>query len=125
MQPERPTEPLLIEWNGDRFVRYSETQSATKSPDYVEATSSRNLPASPLNHDLPPATLVFRDGHREQVNDYVITRGVLYARGNGYTQNSRNIQLSVLDLSATLKANQESDLKFILPMGPNDVVTRP
>jgi hypothetical protein len=125
MQPERPTEPLMIEWNGDRFVRYGETQSATKSPDYVEAASGKNLPPQPLNHNLPPATLVFRDGHREQVNDYVITRGVLYARGNGYSQNSRNIQLSALDLSATLKANQERDLKFMLPMGPNDVVTRP
>jgi hypothetical protein len=125
MQPERPTEPLLIEWNGDRFVRYGETQSATKSPDYVEVASAKNLPAQALSHDLPPATLVFRDGHREQVNDYVITRGVLYASGNGYTQNSRNIQLSALDLSATFQANHDSDVKFVLPERPNDVVTRP
>jgi len=125
MQPERPTEPLLIEWNGDRFVRYGETQSAAKSPDYVEAASGKNLPPQALSHDLPPATLVFRDGHREQVNDYVITRGVLYARGNGYTQNSRNIQLSALDLGTTFRANQDNGVKFVLPERPNDVVTRP
>ena len=125
LQPERPTEPLMIEWNGDRFVRYGESQSATKSPDYVEVASAKNLPPQPLSHDLPPATLVFRDGHREQVNDYVITRGVLYARGNGYTQNSRNIQLSALDLGTTFRANQDNGVKFVLPERPNDVVTRP
>jgi hypothetical protein len=123
LQPERPLEPLLIEWQGDRFVRYGETQKA-ESPDYAEVASAR-VPGSASGHDLPPAVLVYRDGHREEVSDYVITRGVLYARGNGYSQASRNIQLSALDLSATFQANQNSGVRFVLPERSNDVVTRP
>ncbi len=125
-EPERPTEPLLIEWNGDRFVRYTSSQIGSDRPlDYAEASPSQTMPAPATRRDLPPATLVFRDGHREQTSDYVITGGVLYARGDGYTQSSRNIQLSALDLSATLKANQDGSVKFVLPAGPNEVVTRP
>jgi hypothetical protein len=127
MQPERPTEPLLIEWNGDRFVRYTSSQIGSDRPlDYAEASPSQSMPAT-TSRDLPPATLVFRDGHREQVSDYVIAQGILYAR-NDYLLNGsalRNIQLSALDLSATLKANHDSNVNFMLPAGPNEVVTRP
>jgi len=123
IEPERPAEPLLIEWQGNRFVRYGATQKA-ETPDYAEVASAR-VADSATSHELPPAVLVFRDGHREQVSDYVITRGVLYARGDGYSQASRNIQLSALDLSATLKTNQANGLRFVLPERLNDVVTRP
>jgi hypothetical protein len=123
IQPERPTEPLLIEWHGDRFVRYGEAQKA-EGPDYAEVAPSGTT-SSAISRELPPAVLVYRDGHREQVSDYVITRGVLYARGDGYSQPSRNIQLSTLDLGTTFRANQDSGVKFVLPAGPNEVVTRP
>jgi hypothetical protein len=127
-QPERPAEPLLIEWHGDRFVRYGGTQTGVQSPDYAEVTpAARGGITSGSSHEVPPAVLVYRDGHREEVSDYVITRGVLYARSN-YPRNGswmRNIQLSSLDLSATLKTNQDSGVRFVLPVGPNEVVTRP
>jgi hypothetical protein len=126
-QPESKPEPILIEWHGDRFVRYGGTQTGAQSPDYAQATSPANrATSSGTSHQIPPAVLVYRDGHREEVSDYVITRGVLYAR-NDYSRDGswmRNIQLSALDLSATMKAN-ESRMKFILPSGPNEVVTRP
>lgn len=126
IQPERPTEPVLIEWQGDRFVRYGGAQTAAQSPDYAEvASATKPAVNSEVSHELPPAVLIYRDGHREEVNDYVISRGVLYARGDGYSRASRSVQLSALDLSATLKANQASSVKFVLPQGPNEVVTRP
>ena len=124
-QPERPTEPLLIEWQGDRFVRHGEAQTA-EAPDFAEAPSARA--ASPAaSREIPPAVLVYRDGHREEVSDYVIARGILYARGNysGDGSSLRNIQLSALDLSATMRANQDGSVKFVLPTGPNEVITRP
>jgi hypothetical protein len=127
-QPESKPEPILIEWHGDRFVRYGGMQTAAQSPDYSEiASASKGNPRSEVAHELSPAVLIYRDGHHEEVRDYVITRGVLYARGD-YSQagsSMRNIQLSALDLSATLKANRESSVKFVLPAGPNEVVTRP
>lgn len=125
IQPERPTEPLLIEWQGDRFVRYGGAQTGAQSPDYAEGVPATK--GTPSEHELPPAVLVYRDGHREEVSDYVITRGVLYARNNYARDGSsmRNIQLSALDLSATFKANQDGGVRFVLPERPNDVVTRP
>jgi len=128
-QPERPTEPLLIEWQGDRFVRYGGAQGAVaQSPDYAEVASVTKGGTSFANsRELPPAVLVYRDGHREEVSDYVITRGVLYPRKD-YSQDgssTRNVQLSALDLPATFRANQDSGVRFVLPERLNDVVTRP
>ena len=127
-QPEPKPEPVLIEWRGDRFVRYGGAQTGAQSPDYAQRLSAtRERPGSEARQEDPPAVLIYRDGHREQVSDYVITGGVLYAR-NGYSQDGswmRNIHLSALDLSATLKANHDGGVTFVLPAGPNEVVTRP
>ena len=129
VEPERLAQPLLIEWHGDRFVRYGGTQQGLRSPDYAEVAvvspPVKVTAQTETTHEIPPAVLVYRDGHREEVSDYVITRGVLYARGDGYSQASRNIQLSALNLSATFKANQDSGVRFVLPERLNDVVTRP
>jgi hypothetical protein len=128
IQPDRPTEPLLIEWQGDHFVRYGGA-AASASPDYAEVASvsppAKVAARSESSHELPPAVLVYRDGRREKVSDYVITHGILYARGDGYSQASRSIQLSALDLATTFRANQDNGVKFVLPESSNDVVTRP
>ncbi len=70
---------------------------------------------------------VFRDRHREQSNDYSIISGVIYARGDYWTNGywSKQIPLSQLDLPATFQANQERGIVFRLPSAPNEVVTRP
>jgi hypothetical protein len=137
--PELPTEPLLIEWKGDHFVRSGGMASSRNDmPDYSEAAPERpERGFSQATHtrvstqatlaELPPAVLVYRDGRKQEVSDYVIARGILYARGD-YPQTGswiQTIQLSALDLPATVKLNQESGVKFVLPAGPNEVVTRP
>jgi len=126
--PEPKPEPLMLEWQGDRYVRFSgQNESAASVPlDYSRAgespTQARSLPAQ-----LPPAVLVYRDGHHEAVSDYVIADGNLYARGDYYRDGfwTKTVQLSALDLPATLAANSASGVKFVLPSGPNEVVTRP
>lgn len=138
---EPKPEPLMIEWQGDRYVRFSgQPESATKASsalDYSEAPSpatALNKPAfhssaetQPSSVNLPPVVLVYRDGHREQVSDYVIANGNLYARGDYWHDGfwNKTVQLSALDLPSTLRANSESGVKFVLPSGPNEVVTRP
>lgn len=138
LQENKP-EPLLIEWQGDRYVRFGggrETTGSGVTPDYAEAKRSAPLTRSPAFSEslpeakaaeLPPALLIYRDGHREEVSDYAIIGDTLYARGdywrNGYWM--KNIQLSAIDLVATMKANQENGVRFVLPSGPNEVVTRP
>ena len=53
--------------------------------------------------------------------------GVIYAKADYWTSGSWTTQIQVadLDVPATLRLNQERGLKFVLPAGPNEVVTRP
>jgi hypothetical protein len=120
--------PLLIEWQGDRYVRVTgnENRSIPAQPDYFEGPIHRA--ATPSSRpEMPPAVLIFRDGTRRDVREYVIVGGVLYA-GSDYWENgswTKQIQVSSLDVPATLEANQQRGVKFILPTGPHEVVTRP
>lgn len=128
--PAEPrAEPLMIEWQGDKYVRYSGQRESARSNlavDYAETAAANKLPAE-TQAALPPVVLVYRDGHREQVSDYVIANGNLYARGDywhdGYW--NKTVQLSALDLPSTMRANSDSGVKFVLPSGPNEVITRP
>jgi len=132
--PEAKSEPLMIELQGNRYVRFGGTRQsaergANAAPDYTEAnaaTSSRAMQPQP-QAELPPTVLVFRDGHREQVPEYAIVGSTIYAsadyRQNGYW--TKNIQLSALNIPATVSANHDNGVKFILPSAPNEVVTRP
>ena len=82
------------------------------------------LPAGVLPHELAPTVLVYRDGRREEVREYSIADGVLYARGDYYAVGywNKKIELGALDLPRTLKANQERGVRFVLPDSPNSVV---
>jgi hypothetical protein len=86
---------------------------------------SRNEAAEPPR-ELPPDILVFRDGHEGEVKSYTIIGGILYAKANYWTTGSwtRKIEISNLDVPATLKLNQERGLNFTLPSGPQEVVIR-
>jgi len=133
-----PTQPLLIELRGDRYVRVSgEETSGTeminqtpaaprrtaRPPDVATQVADRELAA----RELVPVVLVFRDGHREEVSDYTIADGVLYTRGDYYTDGSwnRKIELNSLDLPETVKSNQLRNVRFQLPTSPNEVIVRP
>jgi len=137
-EPKLPN-PVMIEWQGDRYVRRTESSATARNsqPDYVAEARPRSIdkrpdkaqPQTGPSHapQLPPATLVFRDGHREQSNDYSIIAGVIYTRGDFWTDGywSKQIPVSQLDVPATLKANEERGVTFRLPSAPNEVITRP
>jgi hypothetical protein len=75
---------------------------------------------------MPPAVVVYRDGKREEVLEYSIADGVLYATGDYYRDGywNKKIELTALDLPETEKANEDRGLKFVLPEGPNYVVMK-
>ena len=77
--------------------------------------------------EVPPAILVFRDGHTEDVSSYSIIDGAIYTRADYWTEGtwSRKIEIADLDVPATLKQNQQRGVKFELPSGPNEVMIRP
>jgi hypothetical protein len=136
----KPITPLLIELQDGHYVRsdrvetdHVETglapsvarQKSGKMEQIGRTKSASNLQTQ--SRPVPAAMLIFRDGHREQVSEYTIADGIIYAHGdywvNGYW--NKKIFLSSLDLPATLSANQQSGSDFELPSGPNVVVVRP
>ena len=139
--PPAPRESLLIEWQGDHFVRTTMSAKAAPGgqavPDYAEKSAlvlpaaGRSVPgrkgALQPQREIPPAILVFHDGRREEVSDYTIMSGTIYSKADYWTTGSwtRKIQIADLDVPATLRLNQERGVKFVLPASPNEVVVRP
>lgn len=136
-EPERfapPAQPLMIELQGNRYVRVSgpETSGAEMIDSMPDASlRPERVPSTPIQavaiRELPPAVLVFRDGHREEASEYTIADGVLYTRADYYTTGSwnRKIELSSLNLPETVKSNQSRGANFRLPSSPNEVIVRP
>jgi hypothetical protein len=117
----RSVQPLMIELQNGRYVRVN------SSPANGEVLQlSLASPAAPP-HDQPNAVLIFRDGHTEEVHDYAIADGILYARGDYYTDGywNKQIALATLNMAETLEANATRNVKFVLPASPNEVITRP
>lgn len=135
--PSAKIAPLLIELQGDRYVRYggvarpAQPDAGTRGVSTFEATSRSTIARSQIvQQDLPPTVLVYRDSHREEVADYAIVGRVIYVHRAGVDDGQpeyglKSIQVSALDISATVKVNRESGVSFVLPAGPNQVVTRP
>lgn len=136
-EPMPAAAPLLVELQGDRYVRYSgePTESASARHDFV-ANRGRNFsagtPAAPAVMQATrraelPAILIFRDGRHEEVSNYAIIGGVMYVGSNYWTSGAwqRKVQLADLDLPSTLKLNRDRGVGFTLPSAPNEVVTRP
>jgi hypothetical protein len=130
-------QPLLIELQGNNYVRLSgpddihsgtsRTEPARQNSRTSSLASANSLARDTTSRGLAPVTLIFRDGHRDQVSDYTIADNVLYARGDYYADGSwyKKIELSSLDLPQTIKLNQAPEVRFRLPAAPNEVITRP
>lgn len=133
-QPSAPSEPLMIELQGDHYVSVSGDATsraqvidpmlnAAQQPRRMSDSRAQVLPTAAL----PPSVLVFRDGHREEMSDYTIADGVLYTRSDYYTTGAwnRKIALSSLNLPETVKINQARGLRFHFPSAANEVIVGP
>jgi hypothetical protein len=129
-----PSQPLMIELRGDRYIRISgEESSGAQTIDPTLAL--RSEPSGPSaavrraanDVQLPIAVLLFRDGHGEETSSYTIADGVLYISASPYTGGPwiRKIELSSLDLADTIRSNQSRGIKFQLPSAPNEVLVGP
>jgi hypothetical protein len=129
------SDPLMIELQNGRYVRVNSTADANTPLSLAENNTRPNPARAPLISGkmiaapppLPPAVLIFRDGHSEEVRDYTIADGILYARGDYYTDGywNKKINLASLDLAQTAQANSARSVNFILPSSPNEFITRP
>src|SRR5262249_26028066 len=97
-------QPVLIELEGDRYVRRNaEDTSEAIAVDQQPAIRHAGKPAdmathTPANPDLAPVVLIFRDGHREDVSAYTITDDTLYANGDYYANGSWNKKIELSSL---------------------------
>jgi hypothetical protein len=121
-QPPTP-QPLMIELQNGRYVRVNNPAADGEALPLTLAAD--RAPSAP--NDLAPVLLVFRDGHTEEVRDYTIADGILYARGDYYTDGywNKKIALSTLNVTQTLQANTARNVNFVLPASANEVITRP
>jgi hypothetical protein len=138
----KPAEALVLELEGDHWVRitpygppqtvgqaaepsnlperasnaHPETPAAARS----QATTAAAKPPAPL----PPAVLVFRDGHQEQIGQYRIMGATIYVNTDYWSSGAwtRTIPLADLDVPATLKLNQQRGANFRLPSSPDEVM---
>jgi hypothetical protein len=65
---------------------------------------------------IPATVLVFRDQHKQEIQNYAIIGQTLWSFGSPRTE---KIPLSNLDLPATIKANDERGVSFHVPL-PNE-----
>ena len=112
--------PLLLELHGEQWVQVN--SFAPPAAETQQLSTGNPKPSA-----LPPAVLVFRDGHTEEVSSYSIIGPVIYTKSDYWASGTwtRKIQIADLDLPATLKQNQDRGVKFELPSGPDEVMIRP
>jgi hypothetical protein len=135
-----PAESLVLELQGDHWVRLTnygqsqtgqilqrESQQASSQTSASLISAARQIPVSEPPSELPPAVLVFRDGHQEEIGKYVIAGTTIYTSADYWSSGSwtRKVQIAALDIPATLKVNRERGAKFSLPSGPHEVMLRP
>jgi len=87
--------------------------------DYrAELRARAEAPAAPPVQqpvaEQPPTVLVFKDGHQQEVVNYAIVGSTLYDLSGGRT---RRVALAELDLTATVKQNDQRGVDFQLPAG--------
>ena len=115
-------DPVLLELQGNQWVKVASFAMPSAQPGAA-------LPADfrPSATEMPPAVLVYRDGHSEEVTSYSIIGNSIYTKSDYWSNGAwtRTIQIADLDIPATLKQNQQRGVKFELPSGPNEVMIRP
>jgi hypothetical protein len=132
-----PSQPLMIELQNGHYVQVS-SSAIDGEPSPLNSGSSETrilrpgdttagpMLAPPAATGVVPVVLVFRDGHSEQVRDYTIANGTLYARGDYYINGywNRQIDLASLNLPETMRANASRSVRFEVPSSPNEVIAR-
>jgi hypothetical protein len=128
--PASPAESVVLENQGGQWVRISGQTPRGQSPQADAASRLQSAPA--VTKEVPaaakpsPTVLVFRDGHTEEVERYMIKGDVIFTDANYWSTGSwtKRIPIAQLDLPATQKANEQRGGKFSLPTGPNEVMIR-
>lgn len=116
-------DPVLLELHGSRWVKVTNFGESSDRALTVETPAEGSINANPL----PPAILVYRDGHTEELSSYSIIGGSIHTKSNYWVTGTwtRTIPVADLDIPSTLRQNQQRGVNFELPSGPDEVMLRP
>jgi len=81
----------------------------------AESRPPAAAPQSAVDEKAAPAVLVYRDGHRDEAQNYAVLGQTLWVFGE---QATRRIALADLDLEATKRLNDERGVEFVPPHSP-------
>jgi hypothetical protein len=124
-EPARPVTPVLIERQGTRFIRTNfKVEPLLGNGSAAPETQKVEVSPKPENRQTIPVTLIFRDGHQEKIENYSIIGNCLYASVDYALTGKwlKAIQLSALNVPATIETNRQSGTPFALPKSPNEVI---
>lgn len=94
---------------------FSDADSSSRTAPAFEAAPASGPDDPPAPADEPgvaAVTIIFKDGRpAQQIRNYILTRRALFPGGD----NQPAIPVEQLDLTATIKANEEAGIAFQLP----------
>jgi hypothetical protein len=109
--------PTIFDSHGVGGRDYAQPEPRPQD-DYRADLNREREPEAPavqqLVADEPATVLVFKDGHQEEVANYAIIGATLYDLSDG---RAKKVELTDLDLTATVKQNDDRGLEFKLPVG--------
>jgi hypothetical protein len=80
-------------------------------PDRVDPGPVDSAPQSPQ----AATTLIFKDGHSQQVHNYAMTQSTIYLLDDVASGRRTEIPLDRIDIAATQKTNREAGIEFSVP----------
>jgi len=91
-------------------------QRSGQGPEY----RSKDVPPPPpsASEPLPLAalTLIFKDGHSQQIHNYAMTRTKIYVLDDAAAGRTLEIPLNTIDLQATEETNRQAGVDFSIPV---------
>jgi hypothetical protein len=95
---------------------YAEPPVESARPAYDGgAAAYPNAQQADASQPHPKVQLIFKDGHKLEIEDYVATKTRILVTEGG---TSREILVAALDVPATLAANQAAGVDFSIPGNP-------
>jgi hypothetical protein len=119
-----PAESVILENRNGQWVRIPTGTQWPISPP-AEFSGPRDAASrSPIK--LPRTVLVFRDGHQEEVERYVIQGTDLYTSADYWNSGTwtRRIPIAELDVPASVKLNAARGGNFSLPTRSYEIIVR-
>jgi hypothetical protein len=91
-------------------------QRSRQGPEYRSKDVPPPPPAASEPLPLAAVTLIFKDGHSQQIHNYAMTRTKIYVLDGTAAGRTWEIPLNTIDLQATEETNRQAGVAFNVPV---------